>query len=368
LTHVDAYRITGNGRGAFLALRILCDNPRNAHAQAEITRNLLKSLYWNRGPPEFDKFVEQSLRCHQDLERYGHPLSELDKVLYCRKSVASHPKFDLMSAVEGQGHSASFQSLIEFIRGAMVINGVISAPARSELRRVAAARTRGGGRSDKGNRDSNRKSSKSGKSNNDKDKRSSKGKRREHPKARHPSTTRNYGRLPKSKVPIQLEPYPWEFYDSIVEHGEEELLKTERDKINKDKRSSSPKISSVSYEHNNTWIDAHNNERLLSDVPDPYGFDDASTHGTASQTTDDQSQDSKRRSAAAIRLSSSQTRPSPEAAPRPAPAAAIYPPAMHPPYGAATHDARSLHHHQFGRQLHHHSVPQYRDPQIPTHY
>jgi hypothetical protein len=141
---------------------------------------------------------------------------------------------------------------------------------------------------------------------------------------------------PKSKVPIQLEPYPNEFYDSIVKHGEKELLKTERDKVKADKRSSSPKISGVSYEHNTTWIDAHSNERLLSDVPDPYGFDDASTHGTASQTTDDHSQDSKRRSAAAIRLSSSQTRPSPEAAQCPAPAAAMYPPAMRPPSGART--------------------------------
>jgi hypothetical protein len=41
----------------------------------------------------------------------------------------------------GNGRGA-FLSLIEFIRGAMVINGVISALARSESRRVAAARIR----------------------------------------------------------------------------------------------------------------------------------------------------------------------------------------------------------------------------------
>jgi hypothetical protein len=61
LTHV-------NGHDTFLALHILCDNPSGAHAQLEITRGLLKSLYWNCGPLEFEKFVEQSLRCHQDLE------------------------------------------------------------------------------------------------------------------------------------------------------------------------------------------------------------------------------------------------------------------------------------------------------------
>jgi hypothetical protein len=229
LTHVDNYRTAGNGRGAFLALRILCDNQSNARAQSEITKRLLKSLYWNRGAPEFKKFVEQSLRCHQDLERYGHPLDELNKVLNFRSGVASHPKFEgLMTTIEGTHHVASFQAVVEFTRKALVITGVINAPARSESRRVAAARIRGGGRSDTSNRDNNKKPGKSGK---EKDKRSSKGKTREHPKARHPSTTRNYGRLPKSKVPIQLEPYPREFYDSIVEHREQELLKTERDKI-----------------------------------------------------------------------------------------------------------------------------------------
>jgi hypothetical protein len=41
---------------------------------------------------------------------------------------------------------------------------------------------------------------------------------------------------------------------------------------------------------------------------------------------------------------------------------------MRPPQGAATYDARSSHRHQFGRHSHHLSVPQYRDPSIPTHY
>jgi hypothetical protein len=39
--------------------------------------------------------------------------------------------------------------------------------------------------------------------------------------------------------------------------------KTEHDKIKADKWSSSPKISSVNFEQNTTWIDANNNERPL---------------------------------------------------------------------------------------------------------
>jgi hypothetical protein len=121
---------------------------------------------------EFEKYVEQSLRCHQDLERYGQPLSELDKVLYFRTGMAHHPNFkNLMAAIVGTDHVTSFQAIVEFTRRAMMINGVILTPARSESRRVAAAHIRGGGRSDKSNRDNNRKPGKSGKDN-DKDKRS----------------------------------------------------------------------------------------------------------------------------------------------------------------------------------------------------